>query len=636
MVLDTIRLFGRSARFGPVLCSWLFWLTTTAGAGQPAEYRSPQELAFSPDGRTLAVSDVTARRIYFIDLVARRVAREVLVPGVPTGVVWTPAGSSVWVADYEHGAVFEVEASSGAILRQWPTSPRPVGLAWAPQHGLLLAGSAAFKDITLIDPGGQRPPGKIAAARSPYYLAVAGDERTVIAANFMPAGSALDPETAVAVSLLEFDHPDRTTHIRLPAGSILARQTVVSPDNRWAYVAHGLARFTLPLSQVERGWMNGNAVSIIDLAKKERYATVLLDRLNNGAADPWGVAISKDGATLWVTLAGVHELARLDLARLHRWLAGDGDGGPTGILPGIWADIQEDPGKRTGLVNDLDALTQAGVLARFRLEARGPRGLALSPDEQVLAVAGYYSGSVTLVNPRNGRTLATIPLGAQKEADPARLGEMIFNDATRSLQHWQSCATCHPDGRTDGLNWDLLNDGSGNPKDTRSLLLSHKTPPMMSLGVRANMEIAVASGFRVSLFGQPKPAELEAVRAYLRSMKPEPSPYLAPDGELTAPARRGREIFESAQTGCAGCHPSPLFTDLLLHDVSTLLPTETPAPLDTPTLVELWRTGPYLHHGGAVTVKEVLTKFNPRQSHGSTAHLQEDELDALVAYLLSL
>ena len=41
------------------------------------------------------------------------------------------------------------------------------------------------------------------------------------------------------------------------------------------------------------------------------------------------------------------------------------------------------------------------------------------------------------------------------------------------------------------LNWDLLNDGVGNPKNTRSLLLAHKTPPAMFLGVRANAEAAV-------------------------------------------------------------------------------------------------------------------------------------------------
>ena len=158
--------------------------------------------------------------------------------------------------------MIELDSLSGLTTRRLPTAARPVGLAWAPKHGLLLAGSAAFKDITLLDVAGQRPQGTIMAARSPYYLAVAGDERTVVAANFMPAVSALAPDVSVAVSLGDLDCPEKTTEIRLPAGSIMARQVVVSPDNRWAYVVHGLARFPLPLTQLERGWMNGNAVSL--------------------------------------------------------------------------------------------------------------------------------------------------------------------------------------------------------------------------------------------------------------------------------------------------------------------------------------------------------------------------------------
>jgi hypothetical protein len=37
-----------------------------------------------------------------------------------------------------------------------------------------------------------------------------------------------------------------------------------------------------------------------------------------------------------------------------------------------------------------------------------------------------------------------------------------------------------------------------------------------------------------------------------------------------------------------------------------------------------------------VTLKEVLTTFNPHQLHGKTAHLTAEEIDALVEYLLSL
>ena len=61
---------------------------------------------------------------------------------------------------------------------------------------------------------------------------------------------------------------------------------------------------------------------------------------------------------------------------------------------------------------------------------------------------------------------------------------MLFNDAEICFQHWQSCASCHPDARVDGLNWDLMNDGLGNPKNTRSMLLVHQGGPAMSLGVR--------------------------------------------------------------------------------------------------------------------------------------------------------
>ena len=57
---------------------------------------------------------------------------------------------------------------------------------------------------------------------------------------------------------------------------------------------------------------------------------------------------------------------------------------------------------------------------------------------------------------------------------------------------------------------------------------------------------------------------------------------------------------------------------------------------DTPTLVEVWRTGPYLHNGAALTLDEVLTKYNKNDQHGMTSHLSKEDREALVEYLLSL
>ena len=57
---------------------------------------------------------------------------------------------------------------------------------------------------------------------------------------------------------------------------------------------------------------------------------------------------------------------------------------------------------------------------------------------------------------------------------------------------------------------------------------------------------------------------------------------------------------------------------------------------DTPTLVELWRTAPYLHDGSAATVREVLIDRNKQDAHGKTSHLKPAEISDLVEYLLSL
>ena len=106
----------------------------------------------------------------------------------------------------------------------------------------------------------------------------------------------------------------------------------------------------------------------------------------------------------------------------------------------------------------------------------------------------------------------------------------------------------------------MLNDGIGNPKNTKSLLLSHRTPPSMSLGVRGTAEKAVRSGLRNILFARRNEEQARAIDEYLKSLEPAPNPNLV-NGQLSDAAERGRKLFESPEVGCAQCHPGPLFTD---------------------------------------------------------------------------
>jgi cytochrome c peroxidase len=186
------------------------------------------------------------------------------------------------------------------------------------------------------------------------------------------------------------------------------------------------------------------------------------------------------------------------------------------------------------------------------------------------------------------------------------------------------------------LNWDLLNDGIGNPKNAKSLLFAHQTPPSMSLGVRADAGVAVRAGIRFSMFTVQPEADAAALDEYLQSLDPMPSPHLV-RGKLSPAAQRGQQVFLAKTTGCAECHPARLYTDLKSYDVGTRGPRDqTTDQFDTPTLVEIWRSAPYLHDGSAAHVREVLTTRNRTDRHGRTSHLTAKEIDELAEYILSL
>ena len=133
--------------------------------------------------------------------------------------------------------------------------------------------------------------------------------------------------------------------------------------------------------------------------------------------------------------------------------------------------------------------------------------------------------------------------------------------------------------------------------------------------------------------------------------EPARSPFRQTDGTLSEAALRGKFLFLAPALQCASCHVSPRFTDSVVtpnptsfirHDVGTLTPASggrLSGPLDgldTPSLLGLWDSAPYLHDGGAATLLDVLTTKNPTSQHGVTSMLSTNQLADLIAYLLSL
>jgi mono/diheme cytochrome c family protein len=461
-------------------------------------------------------------------------------------------------------------------------------------------------DISIVDLKEMQETGRIRVLRQPKQIALSGDGKYLFAANFLPAGRAdVDTVTSV-VSVIDLKKGTAIKQIPLANGSNALRGMTLSADGKYILVTHNLGRFQLPTTQLEQGWMNTSALSLIRVDSLDFVSTVLLDEADRGAAGSWGIDCSDE--YIYVAHSGTHDFSAIDYKAFDKKLIAHPN--------------------RKSLAYDLTFLS--GIRERIKVEGNGPRAL-ITCGEKVY-VANYFSDNLNVFSSldQTWAFLNNTALAEYEQMDEIRKGEQYFNDASFCFQSWQSCTGCHPDdARTDGLNWDLLNDGMGNPKNCKSLLLSHATAPSMITGIRPSAEAAVRAGFEFIQFMKVSDSITFAVDAYLKSLEAIPSPHLE-DGALNPKAAKGRSIFESA--GCAECHPGPQYTDLKKHHMGEQGSAENQNGWDTPTLVETWRTGPYLYDGRCASMKEVFT----REMHGLDEPLSEEQVDHLVSYVLSL
>jgi YVTN family beta-propeller protein len=533
-----------------------------------------------------------------------------------------------------NGKVQIIDIREGIVSDSIAAGHTPVAVVASPDGKRLYVCNQFNNNIGVIDLGLKKQVATIGVVREPVAAAVTADGRYLFVANHLPAGVANADYIASVVSVVDTVTMKVIKNIELPNGSTNVREIIISPDGRNAYVTHVLARYQFPVTYLEKGWINTNAMTIIDVPRRKYVNTVLVDDVELGAANPFGIACTADGENILITHAGSYELSVIDRKGLHDRLF------PADSARNFSSEIHSGGGRKLfdesytaeDIPNDLTFM--AGIRRRIKLGGISPRGLAVVGTK--VYIAEYYTDSLGVVDiDADAPSVAkSIPLGERKPATFIRKGEVLFNDASLSFQKWNSCTSCHTgDGRASALNWDLLNDGVANPKNIRSLLLSHMTPPAMITGVRENAEVAVRSGIRYIQFASTTERKAQAIDAYLKSLKPIESPYLV-DGKLSEAAENGKKLF--GQAGCSVCHSPSLYTNMNKYDIGTITEQDDIAKFDTPTLIEVWRTAPYLHDGRAMTIQEVLTKFNKDDRHGRTSELTEKQIDELAEFVLSL
>ena len=162
-------------------------------------------------------------------------------------------------------------------------------------------------NVGIVDLAARRQVATVAATREPIAAALAGDGKTLVVANLLPTGTADGDYTSARVDLIDVAARRCVNSLNLPNGSTGLRGVCVSADGRTAFVTHILARYHLPTTQLERGWMNTNALTVIDLA-----AGKIINTRAAGRRRPWSGQPLGPG----------RQRRRQETLRDARWLAG--------------------------------------------------------------------------------------------------------------------------------------------------------------------------------------------------------------------------------------------------------------------------------------------------------------------------
>lgn len=566
-------------------------------AGNPPLF--PTDITLNDKGEIL-ITEKGRNRISIFSPDGKTLLRTILVDESPTGIL-LDADKAYVTTNAATGHLQIISLETGKQETAIATDSGACYPIFGPDKKHIYVCNQFQNTVSEVDPAIHQVIRSVKVLREPKSALFSKDGEYLFVTNFLPAQRADVDYVAACVSVIRMSDFTKVKDIQLANGSNALRGICMTPDGKYIYISHNLGRFTVPTSQLQQGWMNTSAFSIIDVAKQEFIGAVVVDEPERGAAGIWSIVCNDE--TLFITHSGTHEISVIDhKAMLDKFL--------------------NYPNKS---MLDYDLRFLYGLRKRIPLEGNGPRKMIMENGK--LYIPTYFADILNIVDAQTCE-IATANLNPDREESAENKGERYFNDASHCFQNWQSCNGCHPgDARTDGMNWDLMNDGVGNSKNCKSLLFSHPTPPSMISGIRETAEWAVRAGFKFIQFFDITEEDAVCVDAYLKSLRPVPSPYLV-DGELSDLAKEGRKIFE--KLNCTECHSGPYYTDLKMHRIGEDIEFE--KGWDTPTLREVWRTAPYLFDGRAATMEEVFEIHK----HGIDKKVSKKEIKALTEYVNSL
>lgn len=594
-------------------------------------------IAVSPDDSTVWVANPDAASVSVIDAGSLTKTHEIPVGQAPWSLAIAPAGDRVYVANRTGGSLSIIDARRRELLQTIALGPELGGIALNPQGTLAYLTVTTADQVIVFDTEHLTITAAIPVAPLPSALAVTSgidadetDERIVVthllALPRPGGGEATDDGRQGLVTVI-----DSST------GSVSAEIALAPDEHGFPNLLAGLAlvgnRVWVPHVRAAPALPNGltttvfAGVAALDLGEQREVPSAALhlndaDTFGSPVNNPVAVVPAPDGKTLYVVAAGSDLVEIVDVAHPAQPRL-------IGFLP-------------TGA---------------------NPRGMALDAGGRRGYVMNYLARSVTVLDLVNLQVDAEIPVTAETLDAETLRGKILFHKATDprlSKGSWISCASCHPDGGSDGVTW-FFPDG---PRQTPPLWNAGVTLPWhwsAALDEPQDVEetihliqrgLGLAPGLDPPLLGAPnagRSADLDALAAFIVRGITAPA-VRSPTPEAT----EGRRLLEEA--GCATCHGGPHWTisalpgpagtldpdgngmvDEVLREVGTLHPLDVRGAtgFDVPSLLGVGLTAPYLHDGSMPTLEALLASGHP-DPQGAGNGLSEAEIVMVSSFLRSI
>lgn len=565
-------------------------------------------LAVSRDGSLTVCSNRDSQSVSVFKTDGLQRQHEISVGLHPEGTAFIGASGLFACCVYGDDTIVVCDAGSGELLHQIDVFDEPYGIVSSADGKSLFVTLEYPGRVIRIDTSSWTIDAEWQIGKMLRGIALTADQEYIFVTEYLTA------------NLIQVDAKSGKIVDEFPGTSTdnIARQVALHPTLPKALIPH-------IRSKTSAAHGNGSIFPYVGVAtyageSKGRRMRVPMDtfRGTRVVANPWEVAISPDGQFAYMLFGATNDLF---VARI----LGD--------------DYQE-----------------LSYQATMRL-GNNPRAVNVTPDGETLLI--YNALDYELVayatqdlKEKYRSSVTDSPLKGQH-----LLGKKLFYTAAQPMsgRQWIACSSCHIDGDADGRTWQNP-EGLRQTQPLKGLAWTHPihwsadrdevqdfehTIRGKLMQGRGLLNGRLPDSLKQPISGRSK--MLDALAVYTNSHRFSISPY-SKNG-LSDSAKRGQTIFHSPATGCATCHTGAYYSDsqpggeLVRHDVGTgrTDPSELMGTAyDTPTLLGVYRSAPYLHDGTAATLRDVLTTKNNGNIHGATSQLEPSQIDDLVAFLRAL